>query len=239
MPITNREKDRMARRAQRIFYMISPINDPRDEQQSSSTIRPSELDSINIQTDNIIYHEYDANGVSSLPDSQLSLDILNSVENNEDIQTTPPNNRIFNKPSLVIKETDSDSDSSSDESSSSSSSFSSSSSSSSSSTNNLKDFSSDDSVKDPTYEDPFSENRKAQSDSDEEQQPQAQLPGIRDFPQSAVDNQKLLNINSPSPGVDDQPPSVDQHLSSIDEQSPSVDDESRSMCRKRKAEPLL
>ncbi|CAG9830216.1 unnamed protein product [Diabrotica balteata] len=230
---------KMARRAQRILDMIPPINDPRDEQQSSSTIRPSELDSIDIQTNNIIYHEYDANGISSLPDSQFSLDILNSVENNEDIQATSPYHRIFNKPSLVIKETDSDSDSSSDESSSSSSSPSSSSSSSSSSTNNLKDFSSDDSVKDPTYEDLFSENRKAQSDSDEEQQPQAQLPDIQDFPQSAVDNQKLLNINSPSPGVDDQPPSVDEHPSSIGEQSPSVDDESRSRCHKRKAEPLL
>ncbi|CAG9827536.1 unnamed protein product [Diabrotica balteata] len=194
---------KMARRAQRILDMIPPINDPRDEQQSSSTIQPSKLDSIDIQTDNIIYREYDANDISSLPD--------------------------------IIKETDSDSDSSSGESSSSSSSSSSSFSSSSSSTNNLKDFSSDDSVKDPTYEDPFSENRKAQSDSDEEQQLQAQLPGIQDFPQSAVDNQKLLNINSPSPGVDDQPPSVDEHLSSIGEQSPSVDDESRSGCRKRKA----
>ncbi|CAH2087600.1 unnamed protein product [Euphydryas editha] len=88
----------------------------------------------------------------------------------------------------------SDYDSSSDESSRSSSS--SSSSSRSSSTNDLKDFSSNDSVKNPKYEDQFSENRKAQSDSDEEQPPQAQLPGIQDFLQAAVDNQELFNINS-------------------------------------------
>ncbi|XP_060810218.1 uncharacterized protein LOC132904307 [Amyelois transitella] len=76
--------------------------------------------------------------------------------------------------------------------------------------------------------------------SEEEQQPQAQLPGIQDFPQSsAVDNQELFKIKSPLPRVDDQPPSVDEHPSSVDEQSPSVDVESRRKCGKRKAEPLL
>lgn len=176
--------------------MVPPINDPRDGQQSRSPIRPSEMDSSKIQTDN-----------------QLSSDILNSGEDNE---------------------TDADSDSSS------------SSSSSSSSNNDLKDFSSDDTVKDPTYEDPFYENCKAQSDSDVEQLPQAQLPGIQDFLQSAVDNQELFSINSPSPRVDDQPhsvgehpSSVGEHPSSVGEQCPSVDVELRSSCRKRKAEPLL
>lgn len=233
----------MKSRTHRILNMVKPMNDSQEEAQSSSIIAPSEINSSAIQ--------FDDDDSNSIPDSQFSLDILNSDEENEEIEMTPPKNRIINKPSLVIQETDSDSDSSSGESSSSSSSSSSSFSRSSHSTDSTKDFSSDDSVKDPTYEDPFSENRKVQPDSDDRQL-QAMSSDLQDFSLSAVENQELFNINS-SPGVDNQPPSVDEQPSSVGEQpfsvgeQPSsvgeqslcVDVESRKRSRKRKAEPLL
>lgn len=129
--------------------MVPPINDPRDEQLSQSTIPPNKMGSSDNQTNIIIYHEYDADDVNSLPHSQFSLNVLNSDENNEEIQIIPPYHRIFNKPYLVIQETDSDSDSDESSVSSSGSSYSSS----SSSTSSGKDFSSDDGIKDPTYKD--------------------------------------------------------------------------------------
>lgn len=57
------------------------------------------MDSSDIRNDNIIYHEHDADDINFLSDSQFYLDILNSGEDNEDVQATPPKHRIFIKPS--------------------------------------------------------------------------------------------------------------------------------------------